>query len=126
MSTALQYNFVDCVEENGVLTVGFADAQFDAQGYLMFQRFVDPEEKDEADGGVYVERDGQQYGTYGGIEKFVLSRRDAQLLLSAEAARFLDTEQIVAIAFTATDEQFEQLKANFERVFADEIGFEVK
>ena len=87
---------------------------------------VDPEEIEDEDEGVYVERDGQQYGTYGGIEKFVLSCKDALLLLTAKTAQALDTEQKITIAFTATDEQFEQLKTDFERVFADEVDFEVK
>ncbi|HLM59961.1 MAG TPA: Imm10 family immunity protein [Pyrinomonadaceae bacterium] len=126
MATVLQYNFVASSEENGVLTVGFADAQFDTQEYLLFQRIVDWEEfRSDDDDEVYVERDGQQYGTYGGIEKFVLSRNDALLLLIAETAEALDTEQEVSIAFSATDEQFEKLKTDFGRVFAGEVDFEL-
>jgi hypothetical protein len=76
MATTLQYNFAASSEENGVLTVGFADAQFDTREYLLFQRIVDWEEfGSDDDDEVYVERDGQQYGTYGGIKKFVLSRK---------------------------------------------------
>jgi len=124
--TVLQYNFVPSSEENGVLTVGFADTQGDTQEYLMFQKFVDPEEAgDDDDSGIYIERDGQQYGTYGGIEKFVLSRNNALLSLPAETAQMLDTEQEVSITFSATDEQFKQLKTDFERVFAGEVEFEV-
>ena len=126
MITSLQYGFVASSEENGVLTVGFADAQFETQEYLLFQRFVDPEEIDDDEDGVYVERDGQQYGTYGGIEKFVLSRQDAQLFLIAETAQSLGTEQEISISFSATDEQFEQLKTDFELIFAGEVEFEVK
>ena len=123
--TVLQYNFVPSSEENGVLTVGFADTQQDTQEYLMFQKFVDPEEADDDD-GVYVERDGQQYGTYGGIEKFVLSRNNVLLSLTEKTAQSLDVEPEVSIAFSATDEQFEQLKTDFERVFAGEVEFEVR
>ena len=126
MTTDLQYNFVASSEENGVLTVGFADAQLDTQEYLLFQRFVDPEELGGDDDEIYVERDGQQYGTYGGIERFVLSRKDALLSLTAETAQVLDTEQEVTVAFSATDKQFERLKTDFERVFAGEVEFEVK
>jgi hypothetical protein len=126
MTTALQYNFVSSAEENGVLTVGFADAQFDTQKYLMFQRFVDSEELGNENDEIYIERDGQQYGIYGGIEKFVLSRKEALLLLAADTAQALDTGQQVKIFFTATDEQFEQLKTDFDRVFVGEVDFEVK
>lgn len=126
MTNTLQYNFVASAEENGVLTVGFADAQFDTQEYLMFQKFVDPEEIENDDDGVYIERDGQQYGTYGGIEKFVLSRNNVLLKLTAKTAQTLDLELEVSIAFSATDEQFDKLKTDFERVFSGEVNFEVR
>jgi hypothetical protein len=126
MATTLQYNFAASSEENGVLTVGFADAQFDTREYLLFQRIVDWEEfGSDDDDEVYVERDGQQYGTYGGIKKFVLSRNEALLLLTAKTAEALDTERQVTVVFSATDEQFEKLKTDFGRVFAGEVDFEL-
>lgn len=70
MPTILHYNFIGSHEEYEVLTVGFSDAQFNTQEYLWFQKSLDPEE----DGEIYIEKDGQLQGAYGGIEKLVLSR----------------------------------------------------
>lgn len=122
MTTTLKYGFVSSFEENGVLTVGFADNQFKTQEYLLFQNWQDGEtEGDE----IYIERDGQQQGTYGGIERFTLSRDRALMQLSSETAKVIRTEQEVTILFFATDEQFQQFKEALEIVFAGKQIFEV-
>jgi hypothetical protein len=127
MATTLQLNSVSSGEENGVLTIGFANDQSDPLEYLLFQRIVDWEEfGSDDDDEVYVERDGQQYGTYSGIEKFVLFRNNALIMLSAETAQALETEQELRVAFSATDKEFEQIKTDFERVFAGEVDFEIR
>jgi len=122
MTTRLQYHFVASDEDNDVLTVGLADSQFDTKEYLWFQRYLDPDEDD----GVYIERDGQQYGTCGGIEKLVLSRDKIELYLSETTAEILDTEQEVEISFSATDEQFENFRAELKRVFEGDSTFEIR
>lgn len=122
MPTNLQYHFVASDEDNDVLTVGLADSQFDTKEYLWFQRYLDPDEDD----GVYIERNGQEYGTYGGIEKLVLFRDKIELSLSATTAKILDTEQVIEINFSATDEQFENFRAELKRVFDGERVLEIR
>lgn len=121
MATTLKYNFVASDEENGVLTVGFADDQFNTQEYLMIQNWLDAEAEGEDD-EIYIEHNDQSQGTYGGVERLVLSRDHALLLLSPETAEVIDTEQEVNIFFSATDEQFQQLKAGLEVVFAGKLS----
>ena len=125
MATTLRYNFVGSAEENGVLTVGFADDQSEPQEYLMFQNWLDASEVGEDD-EIYIERDGQQHGTYGGIERLVLSRDQALMWLSPETAKAINTEQEVTIIFSATDKQFQQLKADLEHVFAGTQSLELR
>jgi hypothetical protein len=122
MSTELQYHFIASRDKNDVLLVGLADAQFDTSEYLWFQRYFDPKYDD----GIYIERDNQGQGTYGGIEKLVLSRDKVVLYLSEETARILDTEQKVIITFSATDEQFEKFSSDLQRIFKDEQSLEIQ
>lgn len=125
MTTILKYNFVNSDEENGVLTAGFADEQFDTKEYLLFQNWIDAEAEGEED-EIYMERDGQSQGTYEGINKFILFRDNALLSLSAEAAQILDTEQEISILFSATDDEFQKLKKGLEIIFANRSNFEVR
>ena len=123
MATTLKYNFVGSDEENGVLTVGFANAQLDTQQYLKFQIWSDAEAEGEGD-EIYIERNDQSQGIYGGVERLVLSRGHAHLLLNVKTAKVIDTEQEVNISFSATDEQFQQLKSGLEVIFTGKQGFE--
>ncbi len=125
MVTTLHYNFVASVEENGVLTVGFADDEFNTQEYLLFQHWLDAEAAGEDD-VIYIERDDQSRGTYGGVQRLVLSRTHALLLLSPTTAGVIATEQAVNIFFSATDEQFQELKSGFEAVFAGTSRLELR
>jgi hypothetical protein len=121
MPTKLQYHFVASDEAYEVLTVGLADSQFDTREYLWFQRSLDSDE----DEGIYIERNGQQYGTYGGIEKLVLSRDKIKLRLSKKTAEILETDQEVLITFSSTNEQFEKFQDDLKRVFESESILEV-
>ena len=123
--TIFKYNFVSSSEEHGVLTVGFADSQFNTQNYLLFQSSIDADESED-NNEIYVERNGQQYGVYGGVEKFILSRNEAHLALTRETAKHLDTEREVVVIFFATDKQFLQLKVDLNRVFSGNVDFEIK
>jgi Immunity protein 10 len=122
MATILKYNFVISDEEDNVLTVGFADAPFKTQEYLLFQNCSDVESEDN---DVYIERDDQSQGTCGGIQQFILFSNHALLLLSLETAKIIDTEQEVNILFSATDVQFQQLKSGLGIVFAGKSCLEV-
>lgn len=122
MATDLTYGFVTIHEEDGVLIVGFASAEFGAQHYLMFQRYVESEDEEEE---IYLERDGQEQAVYSGIERFLLSRQNAFLWLSSETAHAIGTEREIRLQFSASDEQFQQLQVGLERLFAGQSVFEV-
>lgn len=123
MNTILEYNFVSVTYDDDVLIVGFADAQFDTQHYLMFQRSLDEDEFNE---DVYVERDGQNQSTYGGIEKLILYRKKALFNFKLKTSQWLNLEQEVMINFSISDEKFNQLKIGFEKIFAGKKILEIK
>lgn len=123
MNTILEYNFVSVTYDDDVLIVGFADAQFDTQHYLMFQRSLDEDEFEE---DVYVERDGQNQSTYGGIEKLILFRNKALFNFNLKTSQWLNLEQEVMINFSISDEKFKQLKIGFEQLCAGKEILEIK
>jgi hypothetical protein len=116
MATTLHYNFATVNQEDGVQTVGFADDQFAPSQYLLFQRSLDKDLEGETD-EIYIERNGQSQGIYGGVERLVLSRDHAFLLFSSETAVAIGTEQEVNILFSVTDEEYQWLKAELEVIF---------
>lgn len=122
MSTTLHYNFIGSHEEYEVLTVGFSDAQFNTQEYLWFQKSLDPEEDDE----IYIEKDGQHQGTYGGVERVILSREESSLFLSEKTAQILNIEREIIISFSATDKQFAQFQSDLKRVFEGRQSLEIQ
>ena len=98
MTTILKYSFVNSDEENGVITAGFADKQFETKEYLLFQNWIDAEAEGEED-EIYIERNNQLQSTYDGIIQFILFRDKAKLLLNSETARILNTKQEILILF---------------------------
>ncbi|MGI8543931.1 MAG: Imm10 family immunity protein [Aridibacter sp.] len=110
-------------DDDDVLIIGFADAQFDTQHYLMFQRSLDEDESDEE---IYIERDGQHQCIYGGIEKLMLFRNKALLNLNLETSGRLSVEQEVIVNFSVSDEKFIELVSGFEQLFSGKEILEIK
>ncbi len=112
-SDHLEFTFVGSAEENGVFTIGLADDEHDASEYLLFQQWIDPDEA-ELDSAVYIERNGQQYGTYGGLVAAVLGWSALRLSLTPGAANALGTAMAIEVAFPA--ELHDKLEEGLRRV----------
>lgn len=109
-------------EIDDALVIGFPKLELDggAAEYVMFQRSLDPDEDGPGIDGVYVERDGQGFGGYGGIVRFVLHRDRAVMELDDRIGRALGRPDVwheVTIHLTVDGSTFEVLRSGLARVF---------
>jgi hypothetical protein len=111
---------IEDMMEDDYWLVGFADDEFETTQYLMLQRGMEDDEQDVRFGmnTYHVERDGQQYSMYGGIERFVLQRDRLLVDFTPEGQVRLQTSTM-KITFAISDEKFARLKEQLGRVFAD-------
>ena len=92
-------------EENGVLTIAFADSADSPVRWLVLQRTLKPTSQDGQLGHdqVHVSTDVNSAGMYGGITKASVSRQEIRLTLAGEARmRFAGEEELVVRLGSAT------------------------
>ncbi len=111
-------------DENDVLIIGFADLQADGEPnhYFMIQHSEEYDEQDVELGmnAYYIERDGQGYSTYGGIQKIVLGSRQIRVELDEVGQKQLEVPGII-IHFNLTEEGYSHLQQQLRKVFDEQI-----
>ena len=114
MDDLMCLDFASVTEADGVLIVGFADHEFETTRYIMLQRSLDPSDDD----GVYLERDGQQFGGYGDIKTCTLTRQQLELALDPCLAEAVELPRQLAIRFSCDEAVFQMLRAALPRIFS--------
>lgn len=119
MVIAFHANCVAVEDMGDFWLVGFADEKFATRQYLTLQRSYEDDDQDlELGMDIYhVERDGQAYSCYGGIECFELHSNHAVVTFTTNGAKHLKTERI-EITFDVDTDEFRKLARQLERVFA--------
>jgi hypothetical protein len=108
-------------DENEVLIIAFGDLiDQEPQHYFMIQDMLQYDELDKELGQdtYYILRDDQQYGTYGGIHRITLSSLSVRAELDEVGRQALQITEI-RIAFQISDDEYENLKAKMEMMFAE-------
>ena len=99
-------------------SLSFADCLQDHKHYLVLQR---DEENPEAVLGdvenIYIERDDQQFGGYGGIELVVLERDRLTLNLTPRMAKQMGHHDSLTVTFVADDSLFANVREVLKPVF---------
>jgi hypothetical protein len=99
-------------------SLSFADRREDHVHYLIIQR--DQESPDavlpDAE-NLYVERDDQQFGGYGGIECVTLSRHRLSLKLTPRMARKMGHHDTLSVGFAEADDSFGRIDQLVELIF---------
>ena len=113
MTVTFELNVVSVSEIDTTLVIGFADSQVETTQYVLLQRSLDPENDD----GVYVERDGQQYSTYGTIHSCSLTRRQISFILTPPLAEALELPADFAIRFACPNDVYDRLRVALQRMF---------
>lgn len=109
-------------DDPDLIVVGFEVEECESPRYLVLQRAHKFDEQDIALGmdRVYIERDDQFYGAYGGIARFELHRDHVLIQMDADGAKKLDEPEFL-VRFDLDVEAFEKLRAGLGVVFN---GFE--
>lgn len=108
---------VSIEEDADLWCVGFADAEFNPQRYLLLQREKSPDPRDAELGldGYHVEVNDQANACYGGIESFELHRDHAVVTFEADALPGVGDGLVVR--FALRDRQRDQLRGSLARIF---------
>jgi hypothetical protein len=109
----------------GVTIVGFADERDGAcANALQFRRSHTFDEQDVALGmdSVYVERDDQRRGGYGGVERVELHPRHVRVTIGAKLAERIGDSDF-EVAFSLSPEDFARLREGLRKVFAGFSSF---
>jgi hypothetical protein len=97
--------------------ISFADDSADGQHYFVMSRSEDDPEQILPDvENVYIERDDQCWGGYGGIESVVLERDSLTVRVTPRMARQMGKHDVLRITFTLTDSRFSELRTNIEHI----------
>jgi hypothetical protein len=101
------------------LQVGLADREFDSREYLMLQVAHEFSEQDRRMGtaGVYVERNDQAHGMYGGIRRFELLPGRVRVLFDEQGSKVMHGLLEMEVTFDAGAEQLPALRAALRRCF---------
>jgi hypothetical protein len=111
---------VSLEEDSELWVVGFADAEFNTERYLLLQRGKSPQAQDVALGldGYHVEVDDQTKSSYGGIKCFELFRDRAVVEFEDDASSVLGGKKVLVIAFMLRERQLDQLRDCLARIFS--------
>lgn len=102
------------------LLVGwFAENNPEGQRYIMLQQTTDPEEmdSDEPNDNIYVERDSQKYGAYGGIVSCELYPNRVLFFLDKETGSRLNVGSSMAAQLSLGQEQLNDLRSGLFQIF---------
>jgi hypothetical protein len=110
---------VSLEEDSELWVVGFADAEFNPERYLLVQRGKSPQAQDVALGldGYHVEVDDQRQSSYGGIKRFELFRDHAVVEFEDEASSVFGDKKVIVIGFTLRERQLDQLRDCLAKIF---------
>jgi hypothetical protein len=84
-------NFAYANIEENVITVGFADNEFETKEYILLQKNISPD-KQEIELGhdkIYIEYKDQLYSNYGGIEEIVLNNKNIKIRIDDKTSNIL-------------------------------------
>lgn len=97
----IEATFVNVANDGEVVTVGFADHQYETQEYVLLTRLLDPSESDRESGedDVHISVNDQIRSTYGGIERITLSGSQVLLELSIATADEIQVEPLLILNF---------------------------
>jgi hypothetical protein len=102
--------FVDCDRRCRRLT--FADRNDETgQHYFVIDRAEEnPEQAVPGMGNVYIERDDQQFGGFGGIKRVVLGRDNLTLHLGRRMSTQMGRHQTICVTFSLKATEFKKLR----------------
>jgi hypothetical protein len=112
-------------EDEDLLRVRFADAEFNARRYLVLERAKTADPGDAELGlDVYsVELNDPANACYGGVELFELARDHAAVTFEDGALPGLGDTATVVIRFALRGRQYDQLRSALARIFDGEACF---
>ncbi len=110
---------VSIEEDSDLWRVGFADAEFNTERYLLLQRGKSAQAQDIALGldGYCVEVDDQSNSCYGWIKSFELFGDHAVVEFDDDATSIVGDEKVIVVEFALRERQLDQLRDCLAKIF---------
>jgi hypothetical protein len=120
MAVVFHANCVTIDDREDFWLVGFADDRFKTFDYLTLQRAFEDDEQDVSLGmnTYHVERNGQTWSGYGGIQAFELKRDRAKVTFTTDGAAKMGEVTEMEITFEIDDNEFSKLRDRLAKIFA--------
>ena len=120
----LGVELVSVEEIDSTWTGGFSERSDGTGDYLLLQRAKHDSDQDKKLRliGYHIEYSDQPRSMYGGLLSFQLHRNRAVLSFNDQALSLMGAREI-AISFTLTDSQFQQLRLALKYIFGDSAIF---
>ena len=121
MATILDAGYSYSSDEDDVVTVGFADREYDTTKYLLLQRSKNPSAQDrelEHD-QVHITINDQSRSTYGGIQDIEITPTVMIINLSDETAQQLRTDREIVVRFPEPHQNYSDVVARLREMFDD-------
>jgi immunity protein 10 of polymorphic toxin system len=111
-------------DDGDVVTVGFADQQYDTQIYILLQRTLHPSKQDLNFGhdNVHIMVCEQSRAKYGGVEQIELHSNQLIITLSADTAKEVKTKCKISVDISAAEVDFSLLKNNLRNVCSEYVN----
>lgn len=115
----LKVDYVFCGYEDDIITVGFADNEFNVNEYILLQKSTICDEQDKALGHdkVHITYTDELHSAYGGISKAFLGSNSLKLSLDKSTADRLGTGYQINIVLAENFKEYEVLKHNLQMIF---------
>jgi hypothetical protein len=99
MSTKINASYFLNGIEDDIILVGFADDEFDTKEHILLQKSLEYDEQDKELGQdkVYITYIDKLYSTYGGILMVTLKSDVVEILVDADTAKILNTEERIEV-----------------------------
>lgn len=122
MTTKLNVNFLYTQIENNIITVGFADDEFNTQEYILLQKTIIYDDQDKKLGfnRIHITCNDQSRSAYGGILKFIFNNGKINILLDPNTADVLKTEDQIEIVFPTNTFDLAKLRQYLQELFSEE------
>lgn len=127
MSGLLEAKFVVVDDDGDLMTVAFADDQFEPKHYVQLQkaRVCDDQDLSLGMDKAHIEVNDQLFSGYGTVAGVAMRGREVRISLTPKGHKVLRTEGELTVSLDGAEVDLEKVRATLSRIAEGEFPFEV-
>jgi hypothetical protein len=124
----LEAKYVYADDDGDVLTIGFADDQFEPRQYILLQKALDPDSQDArlAMNALHIEVEDQARSGYGGIASVRYAKEELVIALTDVARKFLHVDGNIRIVLRDNAGANESVLAELTRALNGSVVYQMQ